>query len=144
MHLDPDNHVIKLCAKGMDMEGTPEEASKLFTQAWNEAVDDFERFIAAHYIARHQNSIADKLKWDETALHLALKIKDKDVDGAYPSLYLNIAKCYEDLGDVENAEKNYQSALAFMDRLSDDGYGNMIKGGILNGIKRLKLWTENK
>lgn len=144
MNLEPDNHVVKLCTQGMDIEGKPEEASKLFIQAWNEAINDFERFIAAHYIARHQKSITDKLKWDETALHLALEIKDNDVSGAYPSLYLNIAKCYEDLGDVENAEKNYQLALSFTDRLADDGYGNMIKGGILNGIKRLKLLNENK
>ncbi|WP_394677813.1 hypothetical protein [uncultured Sphingobacterium sp.] len=144
MYLDPDNHVVKLCAQGMDIEGKPEEASKLFTQAWNEAINDFERFIAAHYIARHQKSVADKLKWDETALHLAQEIKDNDVSEAFPSLYLNIAKCYEDLGDVENAEKNYQSALSFTDKLSDDGYGNMIRGGILNGIKRLKSLSENR
>lgn len=31
------------------------------------------KFAAAHYVARHQNSVADKLKWDETALQIALK-----------------------------------------------------------------------
>lgn len=144
MHFDPDNHVVKLCIQGMDSEGIPEEASKLFIQAWNEATNDFERFIAAHYVARHQKSVADKLKRDETALNLALKINDDTVSGAYPSLYLNIAKCYEDLGDRKSAGKNYQLALSFTDRLSDDGYGNMIKGGILNGIERLKLLNENK
>lgn len=144
MHFDPNNHVIKLCIQGMDIEGRPEEASKLFMQAWNEATNDFERFIASHYVARHQKSVADKLKWDETALDLALKINDDTVSGAYPSLYLNIGKCYEDLGDIERASKNYQLALSFTDRLSDDGYGNMIKGGILNGIERLKLFNENK
>lgn len=144
MNFDPNNHVIKLCIQGMDIEGRPEEASKLFIQAWNEATNDFERFVASHYVARHQKSIEDKLKWDETALNLALKINDDTVTGAYPSLYLNIAKCYEDLGDIKNADKNYQLALSFTDRLSDDGYGNMIKGGILNGIERLKLFKEDK
>ncbi len=144
MNFDPNNHVVKLCIQGMDSEGRPEEASKLFIQAWNEATNDFERFIASHYVARHQKSIADKLKWDETALNLALKINDDTVSGAYPSLYLNIAKCYEDLGDMKSAGKNYQLALSFTDKLSDDGYGNMIKGGILNGIERLKLFNENK
>nr|WP_121272925.1 rRNA adenine methyltransferase [Pedobacter schmidteae] len=138
MNFDPNNHVVKLCIEGMDIEGRPEEASKLFIQAWNEATNDFERFIAAHYVARHQKSIADKLNWDEMALNLALKINDDTVSGAYPSLYLNIAKCYEDLGDIKSASKNYQLALSFTDRLSDDGYGNMIKGGILNGIERLR------
>lgn len=144
MHFDPNNRVIKLCTQGMDVEGNPEEAGKLFMQAWNEATNDFERFIACHYVARLQKSVEDKLKWDETALNLALKINDDTVSGAYPSLYLNIAKCHEDLGDIENAGKNYQLALSFTNRLSDDGYGNMIKGGILNGIERLKLFDENK
>ena len=61
----------------------------------------------------------DKLKWDETALQLALKINDDTIKGAYPSLYLNIAKCYEDLNDFENARKNYQLALSFTNLLPD-------------------------
>ena len=131
MQFDPNNNVIQLCAKGMDMETKclTEEANKFFLQAWNEATNDFEKFTAAHYVARHQKSVADKLKWDETALHLALKINDETVKGSYPSLYLNIAKCYEDLNDYDNAKKNYQLALSFTNFLPDNGYGNMVKKG---------------
>jgi tetratricopeptide (TPR) repeat protein len=78
------------------------------------------------------------LKWDEIALQSALKINDDNVKEAYPSLYLNIAKCYEDLNDFSNARKNYESALSFTNLLPDDGYGNMIKSGIANGIERVK------
>lgn len=140
MQYDPNNPIIQLCAQGMDMEGKgrPEEAGKLFLQAWNEAANDLERFTAAHYVARHQKSITDKLKWDETALRLALKLNDNSVQETYPSLYLNIAKCYEDLDDIDNASKNYQLALSFTGQLPDNEYGKMIKGGILNGIERLK------
>lgn len=140
MQFDPDNNVVKLCAQGMDMEGkgNQEEASNLFLQAWNEATNDFEKFTAAHYVARHQKSVADKLKWDETALQIALKVNDTTIKGAYPSLYLNIAKCYEDLKDFDNARKNYQLALSYSNLLPDSGYGNMIKGGIMNGIERVK------
>lgn len=139
MEFDPNNNVVKLCAQGMDMEGKgkPEEASKLFLQAWNESTNDFEKFTASHYVARHQKSVADKLKWDETALQLALKINNDTVKGTFPSLYLNIAKCYEDLKDPDNAKKNYELALSFSDLLPDNGYGNMIKGGIKNGIERV-------
>jgi tetratricopeptide (TPR) repeat protein len=139
MQVDPNNKIVKLCAQGMEMEGkgNPEEASKYFLQAWNEATNDFEKFTAAHYVARHQKSVADKLNWDETALQLALKINDDTMKGSYPSLYLNIAKCYEDLNDFDNARKNYQLALSFTNLLSDSGYGNMIKGGIMNGIERV-------
>ena len=140
MQFDPNNNVVKLCAQGMDMEGKgkPEDASRLFLQAWNEAANDFEKFTAAHYVARHQKSVADKLKWDETALQLALKINDDTIKGTYSSLYLNIAKCYEDLNDIDNARTNYQFALSFTNLLPDSGYGNMIKGGIMNGIERVK------
>src|SRR6187431_2902796 len=139
MEIDPNNHVIKLCTQGMALEGQgkPEEASKLFIEAWNEATSDFEKFTAAHYVARHQKSVADKLKWDEEALQLAIRIKDNSVKESFPSLYLNIAKCYEDLDDFDNASKNYQLGLTFANLLPDNGYGNMIKGGITKGIERV-------
>lgn len=139
MLFDPDNNVVKLCAQGMDEEGKgkDDKAMMLFLQAWNEAANNFEKFIAAHYVARQQKTVADKLKWDETALGLALKINDDEMKGSYPSLYLNIAKCYEDLKDLDHAKKNYQLALSFSNSLLDDGYGKMIKSGIVNGIDRI-------
>ena len=139
MTLDPDNNVVKLCAEGMVMEGNgkTQEAGKLFFQAWSEATNELEKFIAAHYLARHQNSVADKLKWDKTALQSALTINNDTVKGTFPSLYLNIAKCYEDLDELDNAKMNYELALSFSDWLPDDGYGNMIKSGIMNGIERV-------
>ena len=57
----------------MELEASqkPDEAQQLFFQAWNEATNDFEKFTAAHHVARHRNSVEDNLKWDETALALA-------------------------------------------------------------------------
>ena len=140
MQFDPDNNVIKLCARGMGLEGEGknEEAYIMFQQAWNEATDDFEKFTAAHYVARRQTNSADKLYWDKTALSLALKIDDQDLKGSYPSLYLNIAKCYEDLHNPDEARDNYLLALSFAGCLPDDGYGKMIKSGIMNGLERVK------
>ncbi|HNP24954.1 MAG TPA: rRNA adenine methyltransferase [Panacibacter sp.] len=139
MLFDPDNNIVKLCANGMTAEGQgqTQEASRLFNQAWEEASNDFEKFTAAHYVARHQKSVADKLKWDETSLQFALKLNDETIKGFYPSLYLNIAKCYEDMNDMELARSNYQTALSFSNFLPDDGYGKMIKTGILTGITRI-------
>jgi len=107
----------------MDLEGKnkPEEASRIFLQAWNEASDDFEKFIAAHYVTRHQKSVPDKLKWFEATLQLALKINDDYVKGVFSSLYSNIAKCYEESGDHDNAKKNYELANTFKDNLPDKG-----------------------
>ena len=105
----------------MEDNGNPEEASRLFLQAWNEATNDFEKFLAAHYVARHQKNVPDKLKWLQTALHFALKINDDSVKSAFPSLYSNIAKCYEDLNDPANAKKNYELATLYKDKPSDRG-----------------------
>ena len=105
----------------MEEKGKPEEASKLFLQAWKEGTNDFEKFLAAHYIARHQKNISGQLKWLETALQFASKINDDTVQSAYPSLYLNIARCYEDLNDPDNAKKNHDLANSFREKPSDKG-----------------------
>lgn len=140
MEFNQDNKVIQLCTKGMEMEGRGQatEANNLFIEAWNLATTDVEKFTAAHYVARHQKSISDKLKWDQTALQHALQIDDKTIKETLPSLYLNIGKCYEDLDDFDNAKINYQAAFSFINFLSDNGYGNMIKTGIRNALERLQ------
>jgi tetratricopeptide (TPR) repeat protein len=140
MKFDTTNNVIKRCAEGMNLEGQgrKEEALEVFQQAWNESSNDFEKFTSAHYVARHQESIENKLKWDMTALEFASKINDDNITGAFPSLYLNIAKCYEDLNDFQNARNNYSLALSYADQLPDNGYGSMIKAGIMSGIERVK------
>lgn len=58
-----------------------------------------------HYVARHQGSVADKPQWDETALRYALQTDDAEMKHVYPSLYLNIDKCHEDLKDMDRAEE---------------------------------------
>ncbi len=67
-------------------KGEMETAKNLFLQAWNESQSDFERFTSAHFVARHQESVSDKLKWDEIALEMAYRIKDESIKSSYPSL----------------------------------------------------------
>jgi len=107
----------------MEMEGKnqPEAASKLFLQAWEEASDDFEKFLAAHYVARHQNTVSDKLKWLETGLEFALKANSDSVKAALPLLYQDIAQCYEDLNDPYNAQKYRDSAQSCSVQVTDKG-----------------------
>jgi rifampin ADP-ribosylating transferase len=120
MEFSPNNHIVKLCIQGMDMEakGNPEEAGKVFIQAWNEASNDFEKFLAAYFVSHSHNNIHDKIKWLETSLQLALKINN---ESAYHILYLNIAECYEELKDTDNTKKNYELAILFKDKISDIG-----------------------
>lgn len=148
MEFSPNNNIVKLCIQGMALEekGTPDKAAALFLQAWNEASNDFEKFIAAHYVARHQKNIADKLKWLETDLQLALKINNESVQAAFAPLYDSIAKCYEELKDRDNAKKNYELANASVRQPSDKGpfyhgtkadlqVGDLLKAGFNSNYK---------
>ncbi len=135
---DVDNPVVRLCAHGMELEGEGkrEQAAEIFMQAWQGAADDYEKFIAAHYVARHQQSVQEKLEWDLLALQKAQGAGLEGLKQYYPSLYLNVAKGFEDIGQISKALTNYQHALNFCQHLPDDGYGRMISAGIAEGIKR--------
>lgn len=123
MEFSPFNNVVKLCIQGMGMEeqGKPDEANTLFLQAWNEATNDFEKFLAAYYVARQQHHVSDKLQWMETALQFAVTSNNDAAKSAFPSLYSNIAKCYEEIGDLENAQKNYAAAALWRENPPDNG-----------------------
>jgi tetratricopeptide (TPR) repeat protein len=123
MEFSPFNNIVKLCLQGMEMEdkGKPEEASKLFIQSWDEATNDFEKFLAAHYVARHQKSVSDKLNWLEVGLQFALKVNNDAVNSALPSLYVNIGKCHEDLGNFDKAKANFDFASSYRYNPSDKG-----------------------
>jgi rifampin ADP-ribosylating transferase len=123
MEFSPFNNVVKLCLQGIDMEekGNPEEAYKLFLQGWNETSNDFEKFLTAHYIARHQKTVSDTLNWLETILQFALKVNDNSVRSAFPSLYLKIAKCYKDLNNHIKAKEYSDLAISFKYNTFDNG-----------------------
>jgi tetratricopeptide (TPR) repeat protein len=138
MQFDPENKVVQLCAQGMQVEaeGRIEEAHALFQQAWDIAQNDFEAFTAAHYLARNQKDPHGVLKWNLEALNRANAIRDDDMKGHYPSLYLNVGKSYETLGDVADANKNYQLAADYSIFLPAGKYGDMIRTGIGEALKR--------
>jgi hypothetical protein len=123
IEFDPKNNIIRLCMMGMGMEDSckPEEASILFLKAWSEATNDFERFIAAYYVARGEKNILDKLKWMEASLQYAIELNDNTVKSAFPSLYLKIAECYEELGDFDKSKINYELSNSFRVEPSDKG-----------------------
>jgi rifampin ADP-ribosylating transferase len=105
----------------MEDKGNAEEASRLFLQAWNEATNDFEKYIAAYYVARHQENVSDRLKWLETSLEFASKITTVAATSAFPNLHSKIAECYEELNDAEKTHKSRELATASADNPSDDG-----------------------
>lgn len=123
MEFNPHNPIIKLCMQGMTEEesGNNKAAGNLFTQAFNEATNDFEKYLAAFYLARNQAVASEKLKWFNTCLQFALKVESDSVTSALPALYANIAKCYDELGDGADAKKYNELAEVHQYKLTDKG-----------------------
>ena len=123
MEFSPANNIVQRCLQGMALEsnGEPEAAGALFLQAWEAATNDFEKFLAAHYVARHQENVSDKLKWAETSLQFALEVHDPAVRSALPSLYRTIAQCFANVNDPVNAQKNEELARSFGENPNDPG-----------------------
>lgn len=150
---DPNNIIIRLCMIGMGLEenGNEDEARSMFYKAWDEASDDYDKFIAAYYLARQQKNSNDKLKWMQTSLQCALNINDENVKSAYSTLYANIAMCYEELVDSDNARMNYVLSEINKGEPSDKGpfyHGTkadlmvgdlLIAGGISNYKSELQM-----
>jgi tetratricopeptide (TPR) repeat protein len=110
--MDLDNPVIKLCVEGTraEFEGRANVARTLFMQAWEASRDDYEACVAAHYVARYQESPEDMLRWNREALNRANAVGDDRVKDFYPSLYLNMGRSYETLGNQAEAQKYYNLA----------------------------------
>ena len=67
---------------------------------------DFENF-SQHIIYPTSTIIFWQIDLAWKTLDFALKVNDDSVNSALPSLYSNIAKCYEELGNIGKAKDNY-------------------------------------
>jgi tetratricopeptide (TPR) repeat protein len=112
--IDPENPVIRLCTAGTQAEfqGRADQARALYRQAWETARDDYEACIAAHYVARFQATPAETLQWNRIALERANAIHDGRVTDFYPSLYLNMGRSHELLGEQAEADRYYALAAS--------------------------------
>lgn len=110
--MDPTNPVIKLCLEGTqaEFEKRIDDACRLFNQAWEKSTNDYEACVAAHYVARHQARAEDALHWNQEAVRRADAVGDDSVKEFYPSLYLNLGRAYEMLGNQTEAQKYYALA----------------------------------
>ncbi|GAB2912032.1 hypothetical protein [Streptomyces mayteni] len=133
--MDPRNEVIGLCVAGMAAEaaGDPARARELFERAWAAAGDDYERCVAAHYVARHQDTPADTLRWNEDCLRYADAVGDDRVAGFYASLHLNIARARRDLGDHELAGTHLARAAEHLPAVPEGEYRNWLRLAVADG-----------
>lgn len=86
-----------------------------------------------------QDDVHEELAWDLRALAAADLLTNEraarggvagSVAGFYPSLHLNLGECYRKLGEVDRAREHLDRGRASVDALGNDGYGQMIKGGL--------------
>lgn len=140
MAIDPENPVVQLCAKGIqeEMSGNIVAACALYTQAWEQKSTEYEAAIVAHYMARIQTTTEEVLHWNLQALLHADKVGDDSIHAFYPSLYLNIGKAYEDLGNISEAIKNYELGAEKTDLLPNDALGKLTRDALTRGLERTK------
>lgn len=110
--MDTNNPVIQLCMEGTraEFEHRTEDARLLYQQAWEARTDDYDACIAAHYVARFQDSAEESLRWKQLALNHTNTVYDERVKDFYPSLYLSLGRSYELVGNQRQAERYYSLA----------------------------------
>nr|WP_276090391.1 NAD(+)--rifampin ADP-ribosyltransferase [Pedobacter sp. JY14-1] len=119
----PDNAIVKLCMQGMKLEeqGQLEEARDTFLHSWHSATNDFERFLAAWFIARLQPTASERILWYERALELALKVGNDAVRSAFPSLHTNLSRWYHEVCDLKKAAMHKELATTSAGQPIDKG-----------------------
>lgn len=127
--IDPSNPVVALCAAGMAAEGTPVEAKRLFEQAWGARRDDFDAAVAAHYLARHQPTPAEALRWNALAVRHAEAVSDGRAIGLLASLYLNLGDSQANVGDLAAAAESARTAGEHLASLPPGGYRELVTLG---------------
>ncbi|MFY1668850.1 tetratricopeptide repeat protein [Plantactinospora sp. WMMB334] len=124
-------------------QGQREAARDLFAQIWDEIGgergDPLHVCVLAHAMADVQDDVHQELVWDLRAMAAVELLTDGrvaqagvtlPVAGLYPSLHLNLAECYRKLGDLDRARDHLRRARAGIGVLGDDGYAQLIKGGL--------------
>ena len=112
--MDLHNPVIQLCIAGTraEFEHRIDNARVLYQQAWEARTDDYDACMAAHYVARFQDSAEESLWWNQIALDHANAINDDRVKDFYPSLYLSLGRSHELVGNQVEAQRHYELAAA--------------------------------
>ncbi len=141
---EPDAVMVRI-GEGISLreQGERAAASDLFAQVWTEIGgeddDPFHVCALAHSMADVQDDVHEELLWDLRALAAADLLTDEraarggvtgSVASFYPSLHLNLGECYCRLGDLDTAREHLDRGRASVDALGNDGYSEMIKGGL--------------
>jgi hypothetical protein len=127
--MESNNPVITLCIEGVwaELEDREEDARLHYRRAWDSRANDYEACLAAHYLARIQDSAEDMLHWNLKALELAFTADQEKVRDFYPSLYMSIAHTYKQLGGSVQAQRYYRLAAGLGEIIPVESDGEMVR-----------------
>lgn len=123
IEFSPFNNVVQHCLQGMEQEslGNKESALQVLFQGWEMALDDYEKFLTAYFVARHQEIPSERLKWFQTALMYILKVDHEGAKSALPGIYEQIAHCFQQSGDSLEYHSHLALSMAAKNRPPDTG-----------------------
>ncbi|AQU06178.1 hypothetical protein [Dehalococcoides mccartyi] len=138
MEIDVNNPIVRLCSDAIkaESEGRSTDALGLCMKAWEARTDAYDSCIVSHYMARYQDNVEGTFLWNQRALDFGEAVKDERVSGFFPSLYLNLGKSHEDMGDLTKASNYYNLALNTLNLVADGPYKGILAKGILTAIER--------
>jgi hypothetical protein len=107
--------------------------------------DHAQRCVLAHYLADLEGDLTAEIDWDERALSAFTHVGATDLApvgisaaaGMAPSLHLNLGDGYLRQGRRVLAQEQLTAGIAALDAVPDDGYGAMIRGGLIGLQERL-------
>ena len=110
--MDTNNPVIIHCIEGIwaELDDRPDDARIHYQRAWKASTNDYEACIAAHYLARAQDTPEASLQWHMRALELAYASPQENVHDFYPALHMSIGHAYKQLGGMVQAQRYYRLA----------------------------------
>ena len=111
------------------------DAYELFQQAWESAQDDYEACVAAHYLARHQPTPQETLRWNQECLTRADRVADERVKGFYVSLHLNMAQAYRNLEASDRAREHFELAAGHVHELPPGQYADWTRFAVADGLR---------
>ncbi|HMM95555.1 hypothetical protein [Phycicoccus sp.] len=136
-----------VAAVGQALGGDREGGGERMRVAWEATGPDdhAQRCVLAHYLADLEPTLEAEVGWDERALaefaHVGADelapVGIPSAAGMAPSLHLNLADGYRRSGRPADARRHLEAAEAEAGTLADDGYGEMLRGGIRRLRERL-------
>lgn len=123
MEFSPANPIVQQSIQSMRLRESNQtsEATRLMEQAWAQASNDFEKYLAAWFLAQCQQNHREKLYWLEQALQFALLVNDPATNSALHTIYLQLADCCSALQLEPAAAAHLQKAESLSAEPADNG-----------------------